>query len=355
VAAAALLESIVAARSRAEDLLPTCAARLEALASRRGQAERALEQLQAAYAESSWSDVADNLVKADEGLGRVRMLIEEARSAADHGRQHYFRAVALLEEAVRQEDWVEGCQAAVADRRDELDELRAALPPRRDKVRLRLDGLEQRLHRQRTDRVRANERCREAGRILEVADGGLAVGRPDLRQVKQLVDAAEDTAVRAEQLADEDDRLARQAIDDIEESDAVLRRVAAWYAEGVQADVRGANGMLETAKALLERMQYEDSIKASAEAAQAARAAYTAATAEADRRRLRRQQEIQRRRMEESFSRMSRGAGPWVIQLPGGVFTGPDPWRTLGRGGSSPAPSRSAGGGWSKDIAQVGW
>jgi hypothetical protein len=353
--AAALLESIVAARARAEDLLPTCAARLEALASRRGQAERALEQLHSAYAESSWSDVADNLVKADEGLGRVRMLIEEAQAAADRGRQHYFRAVALLEEAVRQEDWVEGCQAAVAGRRDELDELRAALPPRRDKVRLRLDGLEQRLHRQRTDRVRANERCREAGRILEVADGGLAAGRPDLRQVKQLVDAAEDTAVRAEQLADEDERLARQAIDDIEESDAVLRRVAAWYAEGVQADVRGANGMLETAKALLGRMQYEDSIKASAEAAQAARAAYAAATAEADRRRLRRQQEIQRRRMEESFSRMSRGAGPWVIQLPGGVFTGPDPWRTLGRGGPSPAPSRSAGGGWSKDIAQVGW
>jgi hypothetical protein len=101
-------------------------------------------------------------------------------------------------------------------------------------------------------------------------------------------------------------------------------------------------------------MQYEESIKASAEAAQAARAAYAAATAEADRRRFRRQQEIQRRRMEESFSRMSRGAGPWVIQLPGGTFTGPDPWRTLG-GGISSAPSRTAGGGWSRDIAQVGW
>jgi hypothetical protein len=59
--------------------------------------------------------------------------------------------------------------------------------------------------------------------------------------------------------------------------------------------------------------------------------------------------------MEESFSRMSRGAGPWVIQLPGGVFTGPDPWRTLGGGGGGPRPSRTAGGGWSRDIAQVGW
>jgi hypothetical protein len=353
--AAALLESIVAARARVEDLLPGCAARLEALAGRRGQAVRALEQLEAAYAPSSWSDVADNVAKADEGLGRVHALIEEARAAAEPSRQHYFRAVALLEEAVRQEDWVEGCQGAITDRRDELDELRASLPPRRDKVRLRLNTLEQRLHRQRTDRVRANERCREAGRILEVADGGMTAGRPDLRQVKQLVEAADETAVRAEQLADEDERLARQAADDIEETDAVLRRVAAWYAEGVQADVRGATGMLETSKALLGRMQYEDSIKASAEAAQAARAAYAAATAEADRRRLRRQQEIQRRQMEESFSRMSRGAGPWVIQLPGGVFTGPDPWRTLGGGGGGPRPSRTAGGGWSRDIAQVGW
>jgi hypothetical protein len=353
--AAALLESIVAARARVEDLLPGCAARLEALAGRRGQAVRALEQLEAAYAPSSWSDVADNVAKADEGLGRVHALIEEARAAAEPSRQHYFRAVALLEEAVRQEDWVEGCQGAITDRRDELDELRASLPPRRDKVRLRLNTLEQRLHRQRTDRVRANERCREAGRILEVADGGMTAGRPDLRQVKQLVEAADETAVRAEQLADEDERLARQAADDIEETDAVLRRVAAGYAEGVQADVRGATGMLETSKALLGRMQYEDSIKASAEAAQAARAAYAAATAEADRRRLRRQQEIQRRQMEESFSRMSRGAGPWVIQLPGGVFTGPDPWRTLGGGGGGPRPSRTAGGGWSRDIAQVGW
>jgi hypothetical protein len=353
--AAALLESIVAARARVEDLLPGCAARLEALAGRRDQAVRALEHLEAAYAPSSWSDVADNVAKADEGLGRVHALIEEARAAADPSRQHFFRAVALLEEAVRQEDWVEGCQAAITDRRAELDELRAALPPRRDKVRLRLNALEQRLHRQRTDRIRANERCREAGRILEVADGGMTVARPDLRQVKQLVDAADETAVRAEQLADEDERLARQAADDLEETDAVLRRVAAWYAEGVQADVRGAAGMLETAKALLGRMQYEDSIKTSAEAAQAARTAYAAATAEADRRRLRRQQEIQRRRMEESFSRMSRGAGPWVIQLPGGSFTGPDPWRTLGGGGGGHSPTRSAGGGWSRDIAQVGW
>ncbi len=353
--AAALLESIVAARARVEDLLPGCVARLEALAGRRGQAVRALEQLEAAYAPSSWSDVADNVAKADEGLGRVHALIEEARAAAEPARQHYFRAVALLEEAVRQEDWVEGCQAAITDRRDELDELRAALPPRRDKVRLRLNALEQRLHRQRTDRIRANERCREAGRILEMADSGMTVARPDLRQAKQLVEAADETAVRAEQLADEDERLARQAADDLEETDAVLRRVAAWYAEGVQADVRGAAGMLETAKALLGRMQYEDSIKTSAEAAQAARAAYAAATAEADRRRLRRQQEIQRRRMEESFARMSRGAGPWVIQLPGGAFTGPDPWRTLGGGGGGHGPTRSAGGGWSRDIAQVGW
>ncbi len=356
--ALALLESIVAARTKVEDMLPGCVARLEALASRRGDVLRGLEHLATSYAESSWSDVADNVIKADEGLGRVRTLIDEARAAADHGRQHYFRAVALLEETVRQEDWIEACQVAVGDRRAELDELLAALPPRRDTVRGRVGSLEQRLHRQRTDRVRANERCREAGRILEVADGGLTAARPDLRQVKQLVEAADETAARAEQLADDDERLARQAADDLEETDALVRRVAAWYAEGVQADVHGAAATLETANSLLSRMQYEESIKASAEASRAARAAYAAATAEADRRRRRRQQEIQRRQMEESFARMSRGAGPWVIQLPGGSFTGPDPWRTLQGGGARPMSgggSHTASGGWSRDIAQVGW
>jgi hypothetical protein len=353
--AATLLESIVAARAKVDELLPACGSRLESLAAGRDAAAAAVERLAAGYAESSWADVAENVPKADEGIQRVRTLLLEARAAADPTRQEYFRAVALLEEAVRQEDWIEGSQAAITDRLTELDQLRGSLPPRRDAVAERIDALENRLRRQQTDRVRANERCREAGRILEVADGRLAAERPDLLQAGQLIEAADTTATRAEQFAEEDDRLARQAAGDLEETDSLLRRVAAWYAEGVQADVRGAASMLETAKSLLARQRYEESIKASGEAGLAARAAYAAATAEAERRRLRRQQEIQRRQLEDSFARMSRGAGPWVISLPGGGYTGPDPWRSLGGGPRVAAPPRSAGGGWSRDIAQVGW
>jgi hypothetical protein len=51
---------------------------------------------------------------------------------------------------------------------------------------------------------------------------------------------------------------------------------------------------------------------------------------------------------------MSRGAGPWVIRLPGGTFAGPDPWRTLVSTGQQ-AGSRTASGGFGRDIAQVGW
>lgn len=353
--AAALVESIVAARTRAEELLPTCAARLEALATRRAGTARAIEHLAASYAESSWADVADNVGRADEGLARVEQLIQDARVALEPARQEYFRAVALLEEAVRQEDWIEGCHTAVTDRRAELDELRASVPARRDHTGDRVAALERRLHRQQTDRARANERCREASRLLDVAGTALAVARPDLRQASQLVEAADAAAARAEQFADDDERLARQAADEIEETDALLRRVAAWYAEGVQADVRGAVAGLETARSLLGRQRYEDAIKTAGEAAQAGRAAYAAATTEAERRRLRRQQEIRRRQLEESFTRMSRGAGPWVIQLPGGMFSGPDPWRSMQSGPRPSAPSSTAGGGWSRDIAQVGW
>jgi ABC-type transporter Mla subunit MlaD len=353
--AAALVESIVAARARAEELLPTCAARLEALASRRAGTVRALEHLATTYAESSWADVEDNVGRADEGLARVEQLINEARLALEPSRQEYFRGVALLEEAVRQEDWIEGCHTAVTDRRAELDELRASVPARRDRTGDRVAALERRLHRQQTDRARANERCREASRLLDGAGTALAVARPDLRQAAQLVEAADAAAARAEQSADDDERLARQAADEIEETDALLRRAAAWYAEGVQADVRGAVASLETARSLLGRQRYEDAIKTAGEAAQAGRAAYAAATTEAERRRMRRQQEIRRRQLEESFTRMSRGAGPWVIQLPGGVFSGPDPWRSMQSGPRSATPSSSAGGGWSRDVAQVGW
>jgi len=351
--AVALIESIVAARAKAEELLPECVARVEALVGRRRAAAAALERLAGSYAESSWADVADNLARADDGLLRVRTLIDEARASMAADRQHHLRAVAILEETVRQENWVEGCLAAMIDRLDELDELRGTLPGKRDKTSGRIAALERRLHTQRTDRIRANERCREAGRIIEVADQGMRAARPDLRQTAQLVEAADTAVARGEQLADEDERLARQAVSDIEETDTLVRRVAAWYAEGVQADVRSAAAAVENARALLSRQRYEESIHAATEASQQARIAYATATAEAERRRIRRQQEIQRRQLEESFARMSRGAGPWVVRLPGGTFTGPDPWRSMQA--QAPRHAPPAGGSWSRDIAQVSW
>ena len=351
----ALLESIVAAKTKVDDLLPACVARLEALASRRSQAVRAVEQISGTYADSSWADVVDNVSKADEGLARVRTLLAETQVAADHSRQHYFRAVALVEEAVRQEDWIEGLYAAITDRRAELDELRASLPKRHDTVRGRVTNLLQGLDRQRTDRVRANERAREAGRLLEVAEEGFQVQRPDLRRVGQVLEAADTAATRGEELAAEDDRLARQAFEDLEETDGLIRRVAAWYGEGVSPDVRPATTAFETAKSLLSRQRYEDSLKSSAEANRLARESYAEATSEAERRRRRRLAQIQQRQMEDSFARMSRGFGPWVIQLPGGTFSGPDPWRTMHGPTVSHSPSRSADSGWSSNTAQGGW
>ena len=355
--AVAVIESVVAARARAEELLPACVARLDAVGARREAAVRSLDHVSRTFADSAWSDVADNITKGDEGFAHAATLVEAARAAREPARQEYFRAVALLEEATRQLDWVEACHVGVTDRRAELDELLATLPRRREGVSQRVVTLERRLHRQQTDRARANERCREAGRLVEAAGAGLSVVRPDVRQVGQIVEAAEASVVRAEQLADEDERLARQAEAGIDEAEQVVRRAGAWYSEGVQADVRGAAAALDTARSLLGRQRYEESIHAAAEAAEAARAAYAAATAEAERRRRRRLQEIQQRQLAESFARMNRGAGPWTIQLPGGTFTGPDPWRTLGGGiGRASGPmGRTAGSGWSRDIAKVGW
>jgi len=351
----ALLESIVAAKTKVDELLPACVARLEALSSRRGQAVRAVEQVAGMYADSAWADVADNVAKADEGLARVRTLLAETQVAADRSRQHSFRALALVEEAMRQLDWTEGLYAAITDRRAELDGLRASLPDRHSTVRARVGNLVQGLERQRTDRVRANERAREAGRLLEAAEQGFQLQRPDLRQVGQVLEAADTAASRGEELAAEDDRLARQAFEDLEETDSLVRRVAAWYGEGVSPDVRPATTALESAKSLLSRQRYEDSLKTSAEAARLARESYAEATAEAERRRRQRMAQIQQRQMEDSFARMSRGFGPWVIQLPGGTFSGPDPWRTMQGPTVSHAPSRSADSGWSSNTVQGGW
>lgn len=350
--ASTLVESTAAARERVETLLPPAAARLESLAAGRAGAAAAIDHLRRSCAESCWADVADNVDRIDEGLERARTLLLEARAAADPGRQHFFRAVALVEEAVRQQDWAAGCQDALAERRARIDGLRESLPGRRAAAESRVATLARQLDAQRTDRARANERCREAVRILQAAGGVLAAAPPDLIEAERLVDASETAAARAAELAAEDDRLARQAAGDIEETAALVRRAGAWYDEGVQADLRGANRLLATAEAHLADQRYEDAIRSSGEAASAARAAYAAATAEAQRRRHEREQEIARRRLQESFTRSSQGAGPWVISLPAGRYAGPDPWRAA----HSPAPAvKSAGGGWSRDIAQVGW
>ncbi len=355
--AATLLENVAAARTRAEELLPAVTARLEALSAMRPRAEADLAHQERHYAEAAWGDVADNVAKAEEGLLRAKSLVTEAAAAASLPTQHFFRAVALLEEASRQEDWAESCLSAMTDRRRELDGLKEALPARWQASREQVTALARSLERQRTDRARANERCHEAERLLELAGGLLQATRTNPRQIDQVVQAADTAAARGAELAAEDDRLARQAARDLDEADAVIRRAAAWYAEGVQADVRPAAAALDTARGLLERQRYEDAIHTAAEASQQARAAYAAATAEAERRRARRQAEIRRRQLEESFTRMSRGAGPWVINLPGGAFTGPDPWRSFGSAPRSlgKVGGGGASGGWTRDIATGRW
>ena len=352
----ALLESVVAAKARVAEILPGAITRLESLTARREATVRTLDQLAEAYAAGSWSDVAENPVKADEGLSRARAMIAEARDAARPERQHYFRAMALAEEAVRQEDWVERCQAAVDERRGELDALRASLPQRCTGVGQRVGTLVRRLDGQRTDRVRANEQCQLADRLIEVARRGLAVQRPDLPKAGQVIDAAEAAAVSAERLADDDERLARQAFDGIEAADRDLRKAAGWYAEGVKPDVRAATSALENAKGLLSRQAYEDAIRSASEAQRQAREALAAASDEAARRRRASQLEAQRRQMEDSYVRMSRGAGPWVIQLPSATFSGPDPWRTV-QPQQTPAPpgNATASSGWTSRTAEGGW
>ena len=66
--------------------------------------------------------------------------------------------------------------------------------------------------------------------------------------------------------------------------------------------------------------------------------------------------ELQRRQMEDSYVRMSRGAGPWVIQLPGGTFSGPDPWRTVQASPAAPQRGGSTSSGdWGSRTAEGGW
>jgi hypothetical protein len=360
----AMLESVVAARRRIDELLPGTRSRLGSLDQSYASARAALEHLAQRYASASWEDVSDNLEKAEEGRSRVARLLDTTEQAIRPDVQHPFRGLAALEEAVRQQEWVEGCLAAIEDRRRELDATAASLPSRVERAATRTAEVIGILARQKTDRVRANEHASEAQGLLKAVADGLAAGRPDPRRLAGLLDAAERGTERSAELAAEDDRLARQAADELAETEAIIRRVSAWYEEGISADVSAAVSRCRQAASLLERRRYEDSIHEASEAASLARQAYAAATATASRRRQERLDAARRRQLEESFARVNRGAGPWVVRLPTGGLAGPDPWRTLRpptAPGSRVGSSRRAGGtrtvsaDWSDRTVQVDW
>ncbi len=356
--AATLLENVAAARDRTEQLMPLVATRLDAFATARLQAETDLRHMQQTYSDPAWGDVADNITKAHEGLERSRQLITTGHAAADPATQHFFRAVAALEEAERQAAWADSLAAALAARRRELDCLAEALPSRLAASRAETATLARSLDRQRTDRARANERCREAERLVEVAGDLLRSSRSDPRQIDRVVDAIDMAVARGNELAAEDEQLARQSKTDIDEADAAIRRAAAWYAEGMRADLRAAQAAIDSARRFLAQQRYEDAVHAAADASQQARLAYANATAEAGRRRQRRESDDRVRQMEESFSRMAKGAGPWVINLPTGSLTGPSPWTSSGsssQGSSRTTESRSTGSDWNRDIAAGRW
>jgi hypothetical protein len=354
--AATLLQRVAEARERSQTLQAAVAARIESIAAALPAAEADLAAVRQRYATTAWEDLSDNPAQAAAAVQRSHTLLAEGRAEAEPARQWYFRAVALLEEAERQVDWSAACLDAVASRRLELDDLATALPELHRRAATRIADLATDLARQRTDRARANERCREAERLLDVAATLAAAPRPDPRQVELAVRAAETAAARGADLAAEDARLAAQAAADLSDAEGLYRRAASWYSEGVKADVGGLEQILREARRLLSQQRYEESIRLAGESAERARRAYAAATEEAERRRARRLAEQRRRQLEESFSRMTRGAGPWVISLPSGGLTGPNPWRSSGSfprlsGGSA----RSGGSRWSRDVAEVRW
>jgi hypothetical protein len=302
-AAVTLLESIAAARSRAEQLMTGLAARLDTIAASRSRGETDRVHLADRFAHTAWSDVADNIAKADEAVNRAKQLLGEAVVAAAPETQHFFRAVAELEEAERQAMWSESLVAAIAERRQELDGLAATLPSRLQSSQDATAALAIALDRQRTDRARAHERCREAERLLKAAGDLMRDARPDPRQIDRVIEAIDTAVARGAELAAEDERLSRQARSDLDEADAAIRRARAWYAEGVRADILAAKAARDSAARLLDQQRYEDAIRAAAEASQQARLAYATATAEAERRRQRREAEQRRQQMEEAFQR----------------------------------------------------
>jgi hypothetical protein len=283
------VERTVAARQSCEQAFVARSVERRRLddALRQGEARR--RELEREFARDSWREVGDHVSRARSLFDQTEAALDEAASLAAPGVQHYLRAAGLVEQCEKERQEAHSLLSAVERRLTELVEIRRKRRDELAELRRRVDRLADTLHRSAADRVRANERCREADRLVRDALDQAEQPRADWPRIETLLKEIARLAEEGERLAQEDFQLARQAADEIAEAEREMQTARGFHRLGITADVSACDRLLDDARRKLHAQEYEDAIRLAARAEKEARQA----VAEADRRAVQKQSEIE--------------------------------------------------------------
>jgi hypothetical protein len=297
--AKAVVEKTVAAKERCDEGL----ARRLTDRRRADDAARLAQQrrgeLDRDFAADSWREVAGNLQSAISLWSSVEASLDEAASLAASNVQHYCRAAELVGEADKRRMDALGLAAAIERRLNDLVELRRRCREQLDALRRRLNQLDDSLRRSVADRAGANDRCREAARLLGEVRSEAERVRPDWPRIEPRLAEIGKTIDEAERLAQEDARLAQQASDSAAKAQRQIDQAGAFANLGCTADLAESRRLLEEANRRLQHQEYEDAMRQATAAEQEARRAL----ADAERRAREKQSQLDDERRQHEAAR----------------------------------------------------
>jgi hypothetical protein len=223
----------------------------------------------------------------------------QARAEMDTARPHWPHARQRLDEAR------DGYTAAL---REAEEDVRAhdRLTARLGEVGREAERVGHFLQRSPEARAQANQALRSATDILQRAGHESAGRAADWGQLLRQVEEAANGLRKAEQLAQEDVRLAERSAAEIAEAERELDRARGSSHLGMMADLGRATNLLSQARLHLDGDAYEQAVEQAAAARQAARQAHDEAVRQAQQR----QEEERRRREAEAAAAAALTAAP---------------------------------------------
>ncbi|HKI17104.1 MAG TPA: hypothetical protein VKA15_04465, partial [Isosphaeraceae bacterium] len=266
--------------------------------------------------------------------------------------------------AVRQALAQAGEEFAIAQSHAETDvRTHEQLKNEFSQVRQRADRVYALLAGHREDRLAANQSYQAAADVLDQVSVDLNAPRGESTRLLEQVRGAAADLERAEQMAQEDIRLAAQAMAELTEARRAIQQSQSYFAMGVAIDPSAAEAELMQAEQLLDAQDYEAAIRRGGAAIQAMRQAQNFAAQQAQRRQMEQEAELRRRAAYNQGPGISTGAIAAVAAA--AVILD-----QLGQGARAasaapvmsppmPAPSAdepaTAEGSWSSDAGEGSW